>query len=409
MAAEVSRRRFLQLLGMTGVASLVPFPELVANAAPLLPGDTVLVSLFLSGGLDGAHLLVPTGPAYYGHYVDRRGALAVDAAKTLPVGSEHGLHPSMRRLHARHRTGRVAFVRGVDLLGAYGFDTLSHFAKTDYVMAGRTAPSGATRGVWARWADAEPTNPLLLASVSPGLPVLFAGGSKLQATSLPPYLGNALGTVAVSRQEDALVDALRALRSGYASDTTLAGELARNAARATELAEQLARAYPRATSGESLIQRSLRVVASLINANLTGTRVYSVTHSGYDTHANQRLQLEQALLPDLDLALQTFFDTLARPANVVVLVWSEFGRRAAANATGTDHGTANDVILIGERVVGGVYGAQPSFESSRLDANGNLVGSTPFGSIYTELIERLLGGDAASVLGAPYPRVGCLS
>ncbi len=407
--AELSRRRFLQLLGMTGAASLVPFPQLLAQAAPLAAGDTVLVSVFLSGGLDGAHLLVPTSAAHYGHYVDRRAHLALGAASTLPVGSEHGLHPVMTRLHARHQSGTVAFVLGVDLLGSSGFDALSHFDKTDQVMTGRTAPAGASRGVWARWADSQPNNPLLLASVSSGLPVLFLGGAKPQATGLPDYLGNALGSVASSRRDRHLVSSLRMLRALYAGDLGLAGELARMGASATWVAEDLTSVYPPRISGEDSLSRRLRVIASLINANLTGTRVYAAAQDGYDTHANQLYDLDQVLLPELDAALQTFFDTLVDPSNVVVLLWSEFGRRPESNVTGTDHGTANNVVLMGNRVLGGVYGSQPSFDLAQLDANRNLVGSTHFGSVYAELITRLLGGDAASVLGGSYPLIGCLS
>ncbi len=90
------------------------------------------------------------------------------------------------------------------------------------------------------------------------------------------------------------------------------------------------------------------------------------------------------------------------------MIWTEFGRRARANTTGTDHGTANNVVLIGERVRGGLYGAQPSFAPARLDANGNLVGAVPFEAIYAELIDELLGGGSPEVLGGSFAPVGFL-
>jgi uncharacterized protein (DUF1501 family) len=404
---ELSRRRFLQALGASGaagaLASLLP-SELLALARPLPSGEPILVSIFLGGGLDAAHLLVPIGANDYGHYADRRGALAVDAARVLPLASDAGVNDAMPRLHARARAGEVAFVRGVDLLGATGFDPLSHFDKTDSVMSGRSVPSGPA-GIWARWADAQPDNPLLLSTVAFGLPRMFSGGAKAQATSLPASLEHALGAGS-GRDERLLAAALSEIASDYgASSGALDARLAHSAKFAIEVAGDLASVYPPAQPGESALARNLRVIASLVNANLTGTRIYATVQGGYDTHENQRYDLEQKLLPDLDTSLDAFFAALDDPAPVVVMIFTEFGRRAAANLSGTDHGAANDVLVLGPRVAGGVYGAQPSFETSRLDANGNLRGSIAFESIYAELIDRHLGGDSRGVLGGAFGHV----
>ena len=401
---ELSRRRFLQALGAGGatgaLASLLP-EELAALARPLPSGEPILVSIFLGGGLDFAHLLVPTGAGDYGHYADRRGALAVDLARTLPLAADASVNDVMPKLHARALTGEVAFVRGVDLLGASGFDPLSHFDKTDFVMSGRSSPAGPS-GIWARWADTQPDNPLLLSTVAFGLPRMFSGGTKSQATSLPASLDYALGAGS-GRDERLLAAALSDVASHYgASSAALDARLAHGAKFAIEVAGDLAGVYPPAQAGESALERNLSVIASLVNANLTGTRVYATVHGGYDTHENQRYDLEQKLLPELDAALETFFATLDDAAPVVVMIWTEFGRRAAANVSGTDHGAGNDLILLGARVAGGVYGAQPSFALPQLDANGNLRGAIPFESVYAELIDRHLGGDSREVLGATY-------
>jgi uncharacterized protein (DUF1501 family) len=408
LRSELTRRRFLRALGAGfasgAVGSLLP-ERLLALARPLAPGEPILVSIFLGGGLDGAHLLVPTGANDYGHYVDQRGALAVELASTLPLAPDASLNAVTPRLHARALAGDVAFVRGVDLLGASGFDPLSHFDKTDYVMSGRSSPGGPS-GVWARWADAQPENPLLLATVAFGVPRMFSGGAKAQATSLPASLDYALGAGS-GRDEQLLAAALGDLAGAYpASSAALDARLAHTGRFAIEVARDLSGVYPAAQQGESELSRNLRVVASLINANLTGTRVYATVHGGYDTHENQRYDLEQKLLPDLDASLDVLFGALADPSPVVVMVWTEFGRRPQANASGTDHGAANDVILIGARVRGGVYGAQPSFDPTRLDANRNLRGEIAFESLYAELIDDFLGGDSRSVLGGSFAPVG---
>jgi len=404
----ITRRRLLQALGASGAAgafaSLLP-ERLLALARPLAPGEPILVSIFLGGGLDGAHLLVPTGASDYGHYVDQRGALAVDLASTLPLAADASVNAVMPRLHARALAGDVAFVRGVDLLGSSGFDPLSHFDKTDYVMSGRSRPAGPS-GVWARWADTQPDNPLLLGTVAFGVPRMFSGGAKAQATSLPASLDYALGAGS-GRDEQLLAAALGDLSAHYpATSSALDARLAHTGRFAIEVASDLSGVYPAAQPGESELARNLRVIASLINANCTGTRIYATVQGGYDTHENQRYDLEQKLLPDLDASLDVLFGALADPSPVVVMIWTEFGRRPHANVSGTDHGAANDTVLIGARVRGGVYGAQPSFDPIRLDPNRNLRGEVAFEAIYAELIDGFLGGDSLSVLGGLFARVG---
>ncbi|MFI5321519.1 MAG: DUF1501 domain-containing protein [Myxococcota bacterium] len=407
LGREISRRRFLQALAASGAggafATLLP-EQLLGLARPLPSGEPILISIFLGGGLDAAHLLVPIGANDYGHYADQRGALAVDSARVLPLTADAGVNAVMPRLHARALAGEVAFVRGVDLLGASGFDPLSHFDKTDYVMSGRSTPGGPS-GIWARWADLQPDNPLLLSTVAFGLPRMFSGGARAQATSLPASLDYALGAGS-GRDEQLLAAALGELASAYPGISgALDARLAHSGAFAIEVASGLAGVYPPAQSDESALTRNLRVIASLVNANLTGTRIYATLQGGYDTHENQRYDLEQKLLPDLDASLEALFAELDASAHVVVMIWTEFGRRAGANVSGTDHGAANDVIVIGQPVAGGVYGAQPSFDPARLDARGNLRAGIAFESIYAELIDRFLGGDSRSVLGAPFSHV----
>ncbi len=411
MSAEFSRRRFLQFMGAgAGTAMLPGWVGLdAANAAPLIPGQTIVVSLFLGGGLDGAHMLVPTGSSFYGEYAARRGPLAVDPATTLGLAGENSLHGAFPNLHARYQAGDVAFVRGVDLLGSSGFDALSHFDKTDHVMMGRNMPAGPPSGVWARWADGEPDNGLLLSTVGFGLPILYGGGTKRQATSLPTTLQSALGA-SPTPFEDLLIAALDDVTASYApSDTGLEAFAAQTTSGAMQLARDLGPVYPTAAVGESELTRNLKVIASLIEANVTGTRVYGTVHGSYDTHENQLTDLDQQLFPDLDASLETFFQALTNPQDVVVMVWTEFGRRPEANATGTDHGTAGNVVLVGPRVNGGLFGAQPSFALPDLDANRNLVGTVAFHQVYAELIDAFLGGDSVGVLGNAYPALGLIS
>jgi uncharacterized protein (DUF1501 family) len=145
------------------------------------------------------------------------------------------------------------------------------------------------------------------------------------------------------------------------------------------------------------LAQQLGVVAELVEAGVP-TRVYSVSMGGFDTHADER-GTQQNLLTELDGALTPFVNrmkTTQRGQQVVVLVYSEFGRRVAANGSdGTDHGTAGPVFVMGTHVNGGFYGTQPSLTD--LD-NGDLKESTDFRSVYGTMLDGVLGADAGQVL-----------
>ncbi len=134
-----------------------------------------------------------------------------------------------------------------------------------------------------------------------------------------------------------------------------------------------------------------------------------VIQGGYDTHAEQA-RTHEALLRALGDALGAFYADLPARGHldrVLVLTWSEFGRRVAENGSrGTDHGTAAPMFLLGGRVRGGVYGSPPDL--GRLD-NGKLRFETDFRSVYATVLEGWLGVDPAGVLGRRFPTIPLLA
>jgi uncharacterized protein (DUF1501 family) len=159
--------------------------------------------------------------------------------------------------------------------------------------------------------------------------------------------------------------------------------------------------------GQSALAGQLDIVASLVEAGVP-TRAYSVSLGGFDTHANER-GTQQRLLTELDTALVPFVERMSRSdrgQQVVVLVYSEFGRRVKANGSqGTDHGTAGPVFLVGKHVRGGFYGDQPSLTD--LD-NGDLKENVDFRSIYATLLDHVLDTDPGKVLGNYTTRIDSL-
>jgi uncharacterized protein (DUF1501 family) len=128
-------------------------------------------------------------------------------------------------------------------------------------------------------------------------------------------------------------------------------------------------------------------------------RVFSVSLGGFDLHADEK-GAQENVLGRLDKPLTAFLDRMQmsdRGRDVVVAVYSEFGRRVRANASdGTDHGTASSVMLAGAAVRGGLYGVAPSLTD--LD-DGDLRHTTDFRDVYATLLSDVLGGDAEKVLG----------
>ncbi|TNC19959.1 DUF1501 domain-containing protein [Amycolatopsis alkalitolerans] len=383
---SLTRRRFLLFSGVTAATALaagatqVDWGDLFSAAQqnPLDPKAGVLVVVTLYGGNDGLNTVIPASdPAYQ----KARPDLAYRPEEVLDLGDGLGLNPGLKGLKSLWDGRRLAIVRGV----GYPVPDHSHFrsmAIWQTASPGTSVPTG-----WlGRWLDATGDDPLRAVSVEPVLPPLLAG-ERTAAASLPADgLRLPGGTLGQS------FTALGAAQQGE-------DELTARAARSVADLHRAAQAFgPGKAAKAGGLTAQLDLVAGLIEAGVP-TRVYSVSLGGFDTHADERAT-QQRLLTSLDGALAPFLQRLAktdRGRQAVVLVYSEFGRRVAANASdGTDHGTAGPVFLAGNGVRGGFYGAQPSLTD--LD-HGDLKESTDFRAVYATVLERVLGTDPGRVLG----------
>ena len=159
-----------------------------------------------------------------------------------------------------------------------------------------------------------------------------------------------------------------------------------------------------------------QIVTTIPDANLFYVQLGGFDHHSREmarrptTSATRRQGALPTLLKAFSLGVSTFYQDLAAHGiadNVVMLGWSEFGRRPNENASiGTDHGTTESLIVIGNPVHGGIYGEQPSL--SDLDNAGNMKFKIDFRSVYGTILDKWLGADSQSILGAKYPSVGFL-
>jgi uncharacterized protein (DUF1501 family) len=150
--------------------------------------------------------------------------------------------------------------------------------------------------------------------------------------------------------------------------------------------------------GDTNLTQQLDIVAKLVAAGAP-TRVWSVSLGGFDTHADEK-GAQSILLGVVSQGISKFMSQMRasnRSNDVVVLVYSEFGRRVRGNASdGTDHGTSGPVFVLGERIKGGFYGDQPALNDLK---NDDLAVTTDFRDIYASIVEKVLGTPAERVLG----------
>ncbi len=402
----MSRRRFLQLAGAgaglaaAGSAMSPLLSQLQAAAAPPVGArDGILVLVMLEGGNDGLNTVIPYGDArYYG----LRNHIAVPAGQVLKIDGSVGLHPAMPKIKGLYDQGKVAIVRGV----GYQPADLSHFSSMGIWMngwSGGSQPGGPT-GWIGRYMDGLPNaaNESLLGVVLGTSVPLHMVGEQARASGLPQSINGAFGIDRSDPANARMFDAISAFGSGPSGLGAL-GEMVTNVEHDTlELAQRIQPAY-QGTFPETNLGRQLALCAKLVNANL-GIRVFSTAIGGFDTHSDQGAGTgsQADLLGQIDAAVDSFYANLSSTfrSRVTIMTFSEFGRRPEDNDTsGTDHGTAAPVLLIGDRVAGGLHGAQPGLGANQLDQNGNLVRSVDFREVYAAVLDQWLKADSKQVLG----------
>ena len=395
-ATGLTRRRFLQAALATGAAVAASrWMERAAWAAsPLGSTDGIVVLIQMGGGNDGLNTVVPTGDSTY---YAKRGALAISAGSALPIADGFGLHPNLTSLKSRFDAGKVAVVRGVGVPSP----DLSHFTSmATWMQAQTSAGTESSPSGWlGRWLDGLDGGDLRGVAIG-GTTPLTVVGQKVQATTLPTSMGGAFGSNRNNPSDARMFDALMNRKSAASGLGPWGDMVTQTSGGTVELATMLAPTYAATDLPKSGLPRQLALAAKLINLNV-GIRVVNASYGPFDTHADQLTNQGKGLL-DLDQAIDAFYAALdPNWADAVTIVtWSEFGRRPQFNGSGTDHGTASCLFVVGNKVAGGVYGDQPSLTD--LDRNGNLKGTTDYRSVYAAVLDQWLRADSKEILGGTF-------
>ena len=413
----VSRRQLLgRGLGLAGALTaagvLNPFERLAAFGATAPRAVTqparLLLLIQLAGGCDGLNTLVPMTGTYGNLYRQYRGPVAVTnpialADPKTKAATGMGLHPNLTYTASQWAAGKVAIAQGI----GYPNPSLSHFDGIATWMKGSAVAGTATTGWIGRWLDtlAAPS-PFQVVQVSQSVPLHMIGAKRRGVCVGHNESGFGTST-------DASDQLMYTSLGGFSSAPSSLGAYGDLVAGATATAMQLNKKIkplygaPSALPQPELEHRT-RLAARLFNANF-GVQVVSTMHSDFDEHDDENSR-HPTLMADIDAALSGFFrelDPVLAPVTTVMF-FTEFGRKPWANASGgTDHGTANMLMMMGAKVKGGLYGAPADI--SNLQAWQDPTATGDFRSVYQNVLTNVLATNAAAILGGTYPALNMVS
>ena len=444
-----TRRDFIQTLGATGAAlaglgacsggkgssgggggtTVPPTP---------VPSAPILVIVNIDGGYDWLNVMPPNAGANFGVYAAKRATLGItDSALVTDLGGNMALNLDLTGMDQLHALGRVAWIPGIGMPNP----NLSHFTSIDLWGQGAAVPTGT--GWLGRFADtafSASGDVLRGLTVTSDLPVMLKGSSRSFVSIpsaggyvFPAYLlsGSAVPDAALLETGWGTALNTASIDLGYLA-AAQAGKLFYDAqnnpafgaggsltARTPSVPYPGDATYPvKRLNGAALssgLSNQFKLIAQMIAAGLPA-QVYFSRLGGWDTHSNQATD-HPNLQRALGGSIKALYDDLATITTasgnaqdrVMILAYSEFGRRVQENSSGTDHGTAGLSFCVGKAVKGGFYGGYPDL--TNLDGNGNMKFTTDFRSLYATVLERYLGLAATTtntLLGSSYARLGFL-
>ncbi|HKV60244.1 MAG TPA: DUF1501 domain-containing protein [Ktedonobacteraceae bacterium] len=369
--------------------------------------DRTLIVVQMAGGNDGLNTVVPyTDPLY----IKLRPTLGIPQSKVLTLDTRLGLHPNLAPLKKLWDAGHMAIVEGV----GYPNQSLSHFQAMDIWQTLDLSGNGSDgwlgklvaglvdqQGHPFKSLDIGVQTAQALQSITAQVPTV----ASVKSYAIAPDPADGDGG-------NARLQALMNLYNSYPKTAPYAALLDTTALNAQDGSRQLRTAdatyHPAVTYPTGPFAGGLKILAEAIVQDL-GLRVGYVTLGGFDTHANEQ-QTHDALMTTLANGLSAFYNDLAahgKADNVVIMTWSEFGRRVEENGSlGTDHGTAAPMFVLGSPINRGIFGEPPSLSS--LDQSGNLKYTVDFRSVYATVLDRWMGASSKDVLGADFGSQGFL-
>ena len=369
--------------------------------------DPVVVILQLTGANDILNTIIPYTS---GEYRDNRPKVNIPQDQVLPIDDQLAFNPNMGPLKKMYDDGKMAIIHGI------GFENSprSHFRAMDIWHTCEPDIVGTEGWVAKVTRDLDPAGENVLKTVNfgQGLPRALAlrGVPITSVSNLENY--GVLSTVpGIDPQQDRTKILERFARMyapaiGTGATMDYLGQTGRDALKGADILKVAPEKYTSTIEyAETPIAKYLRDVARVYLADL-GTQVFYTSHGPFDTHFNQP-PMHQKLWTDVSNAVSDFFDDLKEHdagENLIMVMFTEFGRRVKDNGTGTDHGAAGGAFVIGNNVKGGMYGNYPSLKAEDLN-QGDLDPNYDFRGFYSTVIEKWLGLDAVPIVGGTFEQM----
>jgi len=369
--------------------------------------DPVLVILQLTGANDYLNTIIPyTEPEYW----DNRPKVHIPEDQMLRIDDKLAFRPNMEPLKAIYDDGKMAIIHGI------GFENSprSHFRAMDIWHTCEPDVVGTEGWVAKMSRDLDPNGENVVKTVNfgQGLPRALAlrGVPVTSVSNLETYgvFSNVPGINAQEERNQLLDRFARMYAPAVGTGPTMdyLGQTGRDALKGADIIKSATEKYSSTIEyADNAIAKCLRDVARVHLADL-GTQVFYTAHGPFDTHFNQP-PMHTILWTEVLGAISVFFADLKEHDagdNVIMMLFTEFGRRVKDNGTGTDHGAGGVAFVIGERVNGGMYGTYPSLKPEDL-SQGDLAPSYDFRGFYSSVIDQWLGLDPVPIVGGKFEQM----
>ena len=369
--------------------------------------DPVLVILQLTGANDYLNTIVPyTNSLYW----DNRPKVNIPQDLVLPIDDELAFRSEVEQFKDIYDKGNMAIIHGV------GFQNSprSHFRAMDIWHTCEPESIGIDGWVAKVIRDLDPNGENVLKGVNfgQGLPRAMAmrGVPVTSVNNLATYgVFSSVRSLASEDERTQLLDSFARMYApaiGTGPTMEYLGQTGLDALKGADVIKLAPERYSSTIEyANNAIAKSLKDVAQVHLADL-GTQVFYTSHGPFDTHFDQSGS-HAKLWIEISGALDSFFADLKEhnaSENVVVMLFSEFGRRVKDNGTGTDHGAAGAAFVIGDRVNGGMYGEYPSLKTEDL-TQGDLAPNYDFRGFYASLVDKWLGLDPIPIVGGKFEQM----
>ena len=369
--------------------------------------DPVLVVLQLTGGNDYFNTVIPYTDQ---NYFDSRPRLQIPEERVLKIDDELGFHPAMGPMKEIYESGDMAIVHGV----GYENSPRSHFRSMDIWHTCEPDKVG-TEGWLARALreiDPRGENPITGVNIGQALPRALVA-PRVSVASVADV--SAYGLLTGVEQQDQRTKMLQAFSNMYGPAVGTGpvmeylGQTGLDAMKGADMLKVAPANYTSSVEyANSAIARKLRDIAMVHTSDL-GTRIFYCDHGSFDTHAAQATE-HSRLWTEVSEAIADFWDDLREhdaDDNVIMFLFSEFGRRVRDNGSGTDHGAAGVTFAIGPGVKGGMYSVYPDTKAEALQ-QGDLVPNLDFRGVYSTILERWLDLDPVPIVNGKFEQPGFL-